>query len=289
MTSPWSVAACCIRGLDPLQGGRSTNEDNYLIAFRGQQRLLQDDQERVEAAQGSGLLAAVADGMGGHEQGAVASAAAVMAMGRLYQQGHPQDLELALHTHVLRAHQRLKARAEERGAPTMGTTLTAFWAIGGRLAWVHVGDSRLYLLRQGRLTQLSRDHTRGEFAERDGRSQPETGAGRLTQNFIFGSRGLGDNQAIRVDAGRDTGSVELAAGDRFLLTTDGVHAVLPQGELGRMLAARGDAEALATAVVQRALDAGSDDNLTALVFCVDALAVEAEAPQGQWSSPLSLG
>ena len=215
-------------------------------------------------------MVVVADGMGGHDHGALASGAAVQALARLFRGGRPADPELALHGFVLRAHRRLQDRARDRGAANMGTTLTVAWLLGDHVYWVHVGDSRLYIERDGTLQQLTRDHTRGEFASRDGRAQP-VGAEALTQNFIFGSRGLGDDRGIRVDAGTDTGAMRLRVGDRLLLTSDGVHGFVATHRVAAVLQATRAPEAAARRVVEEALAAGSDDNITALVVAVDAI------------------
>ena len=270
MAEQYTVGVVCIRGIGPERGGRSYNEDNYLVCHQGRARYRGTDGDMDVVAPGTGLLAVVADGMGGHEHGDIASGAAVQSMLRLYAKGRPVSPEKALHTFVLRAHNRLRDRAVSHGAENMGTTLTAIWAVDGEVSWVHVGDSRLYLLRGGMLTQLTRDHTRGEFAGRDGREQP-WGARALTQNFIFGSRGLGDDPGIRVDAGIDTGSLRLQPQDRLLLTSDGVHGFLERGQLEAGLAGKPAPEA-ARWLVEEAMGSGSDDNVTALVISVDALA-----------------
>lgn len=264
------IGVVSTRGIGPERGGREQNEDNYLVAQRREARFLGPHGEAVLEADGPGVMVVVADGMGGHDHGALASGAAVQALARLYRGGRPADPELALHSFVLRAHRRLQDRARDRGAANMGTTLTVAWLLGDHLYWVHVGDSRLYLERDGALQQLSRDHTRGEFATRDGRARP-VGAEALTQNFIFGSRGLGDDRGIRVDAGTDTGAVRLRVGDRLLLSSDGVHGFVAAHRVAAVLLAARAPDDAARRVVEEALAAGSDDNITALVVAVDAL------------------
>ena len=139
------------------------------------------------------------------------------------------------------------------------------------LWWAHVGDSRLYLLRGDDLVQVTRDHTRGEFAQRDGRATPRE-PGALCQGFLFGSRGLGDDRSIRIDPGKDTGRIPLAPGDRVLLCSDGLYGHLNVDELRHALADTPDAPAAASLLVETALDNESDDNLTALVIAVEELA-----------------
>ncbi len=268
MSERLRIGVVTTRGIGPERGGRAANEDNYLVCRDGEARFLSAEGVEVAPTDGVGTLVAVADGMGGHDHGALASGAAVQALSRLYRGGRPADPELALHSFVLRAHRRLQERARERGAANMGTTLTATWLLGDKAYWVHVGDSRLFHLRRGLLRQVSRDHTRGEFAARDGR-QPPPGADALTQNFIFGSRGLSDDRGIRVDAGTDTGALELAAGDRMLLCSDGVHGFLAARRIAEVLLGEHDPAGAARRLVEDAIAAGSDDNLTAVVVAVD--------------------
>lgn len=274
------VGVHCTRGIGPDRGGRVHNEDNYLLAQDGEVRWRGPAGEVVQAQEVAGLLVAVADGMGGHEHGAVASEAAVQALCRLVAEPRPPDAELALHTFILRAHRRLRERALARGNGNLGTTLTALWVFEQDAAWAHVGDSRLWRWRGGALAQLSRDHTRGEFAARDGR-EPPPAAGALAQNFLFGSRGLGNDAGIRVDAGTDTGTLALSPGDRFLLCSDGLHGFLGVEALGRRLGAEGlPPTEIARRLVEDAMAAGSDDNLTALVVIVDGVAPA-------WADPFS--
>ena len=269
------VGVVSTRGIGPERGGRVRNEDNYLVVAHGRARFLRDGVEHTMDTPGPGMMVVVADGMGGHEHGALASAAAVQAMARLVRAGRPVDPDLALHGFVVRAHRQLQLRARERGVGNMGTTLTVAWILGGRAHWVHVGDSRLWLVRDGALRQLSRDHTRGEFAERDGRGPPVSPQA-LTQNFIFGSRGLGDDDGIRVDAGMDTGTVPLQPGDRLLLTSDGVHGFLEARGIEAAVLSDPDPTKAARQVSEASIAAGSDDNITALVVSVDT--VETPSP-----------
>lgn len=231
--------------------------------------------ERERLADGTGVLLAVADGMGGHEHGGLASGAAVQALARLHARGRPRAPEQTLRTFVLKAHTRLRDLARDRGAANMGTTLTCAWILEDSVYWVHVGDSRLYLLRDGALSLVTRDHTRREFAARDGRPQPQPNA--LVQNFIFGSRGLGDDAMVRIDVGRDNGSFALRAGDRMLLASDGVFGPLTHDQLRGGLQSAVSATAAATTLAGGAMQAGGDDNVTALVLFVRHLTTDQSA------------
>lgn len=274
MGDRFDIAVMCSLGIGPKRGGRQWNEDNYVICLDGKARWRDSRAESSEAVDSPGVLIAVADGMGGHTRGDIASEAAVRAMIRLVRAGTPDDPEDALRRFVLHAHGRLYDQAAAQGAGSMGTTLTAAWILNGVASWVHVGDSRLYLLRGDELALMSPDHTRGEFARRDGRPPPRD-PGALVQGFVFGSRGLGDDRSLRLDPGKDTGRIPLWMGDRLLLCTDGLHGSLRHDAICQLLREAPDCATAASTLVHAAIASGSDDNVTALVL----EAVEVQRPE----------
>lgn len=259
-----SVGVVCSVGVGVARGGRSRNEDNYLVCQDGRATWRNDDAERSEAAAGEGVLLAVCDGMGGGEDGDVASTTAVRVLAKIYRPGTPRDPARALRKYVAESHRRLHEKAAEAGPVTMGTTLTACWLLEGYAAWVHVGDSRLYRFRDNTLEQVSSDHTRAEFAWRDNRStvsDPQA----LAQNFIYGSRGLGDDAAVRVEQERDADVFETRAGDRILLSSDGLHGSVDDASIADVLRHIADPQAAAVACVERAIARGATDNVTVLI------------------------
>jgi serine/threonine protein phosphatase PrpC len=257
------VGVACVRGVGPERGGRERNEDSYLVCSDGTAVLLDHDVILRDDAAGEGLLIAVFDGMGGHDSGQDASAMASRAVRDLYRPTVPRDVGRAMRRYVQEAHKRLYWSVKGEGPVAMGTTLTACWVIESRASWTSVGDSRLYLFRDGAVKQVSSDHTAHQFARRDG--MPETGPNHLVQSFIFGSRGLGDNTSLRLEQGLDAGTFSLERGDRLLLCTDGVWASIDDAQIGEVLRNPGTAGQAAAALVERAIARGSTDNLTALV------------------------
>lgn len=275
-----TVGVVCSVGVGPERGGRSRNEDNYLLCRDGRIAWREGDREESRRVpDGPGVLVAVADGMGGHEDGEIASAAAVQALSRLYGRAAPADPEAGLRTFVLEAHRRIRGRIAAGGPVKMGCTLTVAWLLEDRVYWAHVGDSRLYHWRHGRLTRLTRDHTRGEFARRDGRKEPRH-PNYLAQNFIYGSRGLGDDDGLRVDPGVDTGSFALAEGDRVVLCSDGLSARVEDPWIADAIANVPEPAACAVSLLERAVAALSDDNITAIVLRADQLCADNE-----WADP----
>jgi len=264
-----TIGVVCTTGIGTERGGRSRNEDNYLVCRGSQVRYRKGDAEEVKEAETCGVLIAVADGMGGHRDGDLASTAAVQAMSRLAaREPGSEDPENVLRDHVLTCHRRLRRKAAEHGPVRMGTTLTSAWVLDSELLWAHVGDSRLYFWRDGQLRCLTRDHTRGEFARRDGRTLGPD-AGYLAQNFVYGSRGIGDDDKIRIDPGLDTGRMRLVVGDRFLLCSDGLCGFVSDDRINDVLVERHNPQAAATALMERAIAAGSDDNISVLIGRVD--------------------
>ncbi len=251
-------------GAGQERGGRERNEDSYLVCQDGHVRWLADGVEHEEHREGEGILVAVFDGMGGHADGHVASATAARVLSKLYQPGTiPERPARVLSKYVQDAHRQLHAKAVAQGSVRMGTTLTAAWVLDRRAAWVHVGDSRLYLLRDDKLSRLTTDHTQNEFARRDSRT-PVSDGDRLAQTFIYGSRGLGGDERLRLDVGKDSGQLDLLAGDRLLLCTDGITSVLDDATIEATLG-EADVSAAPRSLLKLALDRESRDNVTALV------------------------
>ncbi len=267
-----TIGLVCSTGIESERGGRAANEDNYLVCRKGQIRFRDGDKEVIRQQEGAGVLLAVADGMGGHEDGALASAAAVQAFSLLFSKGRPQAPELALLRFVLKAHDRLHATVARRGSVRLGTTLTGAWILDGRMHWVHVGDSRLYFFR------LTADHTHREFALRDQRPIPPD-ADRLAQSFVYGSRGLGEDASVRVDPGRDTGSRHLRPGDIILLCTDGLTGFVDDHRIADALREVPQPAACAEVLVERAIASGSNDNITVMVARVDEIPRPSRAPK----------
>ncbi|CAN5354078.1 MerR family transcriptional regulator [soil metagenome] len=146
-----------------------------------------------------------------------------------------------------------------------GCTLTALVLAGGDVLVAHIGDSRAYRVREGRLEQLTRDHSVVQFLVDEGRLTPEEA--RLDDQRVVLHRALAP---LAPDAGADVGAPDLAVhrvlpSDRLVLTTDGVHARLDAPTLAALLLAEAPAPDVADAVVDAVRTAGADDNLTVVV------------------------
>ncbi len=207
-------------------------------------------------------LYAVADGMGGHTAGDVASATAVETISNGARAAHPETPE-DLAQLVTRANEAIweKARSDPslRG---MGTTCTLLMIDGEGAHIAHVGDSRAYLLRDGSLRQLTEDHTLVERMVREGRLSADEAARHPQRSVI--TRTLGVDPNVQVDLLHET----IGAGDRILLASDGLTAMVGANEIEHVLAEGDDPQEAADRLVEMANEAGGEDNVTVLVLHV---------------------
>lgn len=242
--SPPARAASALRvslGHASAQGPRPRNEDFVGAAT--------PEGEELEA---KGMLLAVADGVGGHAHGREAAEQTVRSLlADYFSTPQTWSVDKSVDT-VLGAVNRwlLGQSAKAREYAGMATTLTAVVLRGRRYHVAHVGDSRAYRWRAGELLRLTEDHTW---------AHPEF------DNVL--RRAIGLEARLLVD--HDDG--ELAAGDRFVLATDGVWTTLGDAGIAAVLQAQPDAQLAADALAQGALRRGATDNATALVANVDAL------------------
>ncbi|HXH56865.1 Stp1/IreP family PP2C-type Ser/Thr phosphatase, partial [Iamia sp.] len=207
---------------------------------------------------------AVADGMGGHQGGEVASAIAVETLEAVISEPTTASVVEA----VKEANRRIFSRAEDttelRG---MGTTLVAIALVNQdgadeEIAWVNVGDSRVYLLRDGELHQLSRDHSLVEDLRRGGQLSEEEAAIHPQRNIL--TRALGIDQEVEVDSD----SLLPLTGDRFLLCSDGLFNEVDPTTLVDTLTSGEDPDAVAHELVRLANAGGGRDNITCVVVDV---------------------
>ncbi|HEY2804182.1 MAG TPA: Stp1/IreP family PP2C-type Ser/Thr phosphatase, partial [Actinomycetota bacterium] len=210
---------------------------------------------------------AVADGMGGHKGGDVASSLAIQVLGDAL----PSDgAEL-----VERVREANRAVYERSSSDTtvegMGTTMTATIAGGGALRLAHVGDSRAYLLREGTLRRLTEDHTLVQRMVSEGHLTEEEASVHPQRSVI--TRVLGVEDRVQIDEG----AVEVRDGDRILLCTDGLTGMVSEEEIETILKRAPDPQAAADQLVAAANEAGGLDNVTAVVLDIEVDAEEQRA------------
>jgi len=205
-------------------------------------------------------LLVIADGMGGHAAGELASASAIAVFAALDSTEPPIDeLPEALQGALTRVGEELdRVSVGDPSLAGLGTTLTAISWRDGLAVVTHVGDSRAYLLRDGELQRLTRDHTYVQALVDAGRITEEQAANHPQRSLI--TRALDG----RRDVEGDLSVRELRAHDRILLCSDGLSGVVKDSELAELLA-EGDPTGAVTALVDAALAAGASDNVTVVV------------------------
>jgi protein phosphatase len=205
-------------------------------------------------------LFAVADGMGGAKAGEVASSLAAAAVQESGDDGESGEARVA--ALIEEANRRVFRRAtEDREASGMGTTMTVALVEDEQVAIGHVGDSRAYLIRGGRLEQLTDDHSLVAELVRSGKLTPEEAESHPQRSVI--TRALGTEADVDVD----TFSVEAAPGDLFLLCSDGLTTMVDDETiLDAVERHRRNLKAAAKALVNAANRGGGEDNITVVFF-----------------------
>ncbi|MDH2428048.1 PP2C family serine/threonine-protein phosphatase [Sphaerisporangium sp. TRM90804] len=210
-------------------------------------------------------LLAVADGMGGHSHGEVASATVIAALSSLDGEPPGADPLGTLEVAITEAGHRLKDMAGSDPKLTgMGTTLTAMLWDGMRFALAHIGDSRAYMLRDGSLYQITRDHTLVQSLVDDGQMTAEQAAAHPRRSLLM--RALGGSGSVEPDLSMR----EARAGDRYLVCSDGLSGVVGPQALHETLTGFDDLGAAADRLIQLARDGGGPDNITCVVAEVPA-------------------
>jgi protein phosphatase len=224
----------------------------------GRQRQGNEDNFFVRAP-----LFAVADGMGGAQAGEVASEMAVECFDAGVGAGSPADaLVRIIEEANRRIHERSQSDAQRAG---MGTTVTAAYVGEGDVTIAHVGDSRAYLFRDGDLVRLTRDHSlvgelvaRGKLTEEQAESHP--------QRSVI-TRALGPEPDVEVDIE----VFEARPGDVFMLCSDGLTSMVPEGRVKPMLEGAQSLEAAGRELIAAANEAGGRDNITVILFRLESV------------------
>ncbi|MGZ3420343.1 MAG: PP2C family protein-serine/threonine phosphatase [Polyangiales bacterium] len=239
----------------------------------GKKRTLNEDAFLVDDDLG---LYLVADGMGGHAAGEIASSEAVATAYGMVKQAHGslKKLQGALDDAQTRAARRLMESAIQaatymvytlaeldREKSGMGTTITGLLVLGDHAVTAQVGDSRIYQIRDGEVRQLTEDHTLIAWQLREGIITQEEARRSPHKNVI--TRAVGNREYVQVD----TNLVPLAQGDRYLICSDGLHGYLRAAEIPE-IAERGGEEAV-QAFIDLANERGGKDNSTAILVEIE--------------------
>jgi len=226
-------------------------------------------------------LFVVADGMGGHVAGEVASRVAVEAIEAFIHETagadknrtwpFPFDPTVSLEANRLRAAFRLANRkiasaiADSQDLRGMATTASAVLLGPQGASVAHVGDSRVYVLRSGKLEQITHDHSWVEEQVRAGTLTPTAARQHPWRNVVTRALSGGEDPEV------DVTDIVPRAGERYLLCSDGLFTVVPDGRIAELLGdMKAPLDAISGALVAAANDAGGPDNITALILQIDA-------------------
>jgi protein phosphatase len=225
--------------------------ESFGISHKGCVRELNEDSYLVEPQTG---LWVVADGMGGHDAGEVASASIVDHLSTIGIASSAPDLRARFEDRLSRANAEIRGISESRGI-TIGSTVAALLAIDGRFACLWAGDSRVYLIRNGSIAQISRDHTevqelldRGMISAAEALTWPR-------RNVITHAVGVSDEFVIDFHQG------ELMPGDIFVLGTDGLTAHVTDAEIQAAVVSA-KPRAACEELLEMVLARGGTDNVT---------------------------
>ncbi|HEV2127730.1 MAG TPA: protein phosphatase 2C domain-containing protein [Thermomicrobiales bacterium] len=229
-------------------GGRDHNEDAVLAVQIGDG--------------GNAWLLAVADGMGGHEGGEVASRLGIETLQQQFAGPLPDDVALELKRAYRQANDRIWAEGGQQSATHMGTTLVAAVINGSYLTIANVGDSRAYLIRGSQVLQVTQDHSL--VAEQVERGEIEAGTERQSpqRNVLTAAVGTTERLDRKLPAIYE---LSLIPEDRLLLCSDGFHDVVEQRDYAAQLAG-GDPSTLAMSLASLAEQRGTTDNVSAVVL-----------------------
>lgn len=220
---------------------RKDNEDNYLVSIeRG--------------------LFVVADGMGGHVGGQIASRLAVQVLDGELAGGYDNDPGTKLQETLLKANDLILNYAQnEQQYSGMGTTVTAALVRNGTVYIAHIGDSRAYLYRSGTLVQLTQDHSLVNELFLNGSLTLDEMLSHPQRNIL--TRALGTQKSPNIDMT----SFPTLPGDMLLLCTDGLHGLVFSDDIKRILAKNSTLKAKLKEMVQLSLERGGNDNITAVL------------------------
>ena len=259
---------------------REQNEDSFVVFRMGRflERVASNvpEESLPSHREDSGWLMAVADGLGGHSAGEVASRTALSSMLNLIirsprwalrlddpatRDADIQGLLERTTRYLQGVHDAVRARAaSDQQLEGMGTTLTVAYSVGNDLFVVHVGDSRAYLLRDGRLRRITRDHTLAQsYADQGLIPQAEVESHELG-HVLTRAMGAGDAHPEG-----EIHHLDVQHGDRLLLCSDGLTRCVPESEIASLLSSLADSDEACRALVERALALGGGDNITAIV------------------------
>ncbi len=203
----------------------------------------------------------VADGMGGHFAGDVASQMVVSAMDALEPPGFLSKFVAAVEQRLVETNTRLREYAEREETHTIGSTVVALLVYGEHAVCLWAGDSRMYRYRDGRLEQISQDHALVEELLERGVLTPEQAVDHPHGNLVTRAVGAADRLFVDIEM------IPIQAGDLFILCSDGLEKEVAEQEMS-VMAEESDTSRLSHALLERALAYGARDNVTVITVAI---------------------
>ncbi len=259
---------------------RKNNEDRYFLSSY-----------RLEEGNTSSLLAIVADGIGGHRAGEIAAQITVETIVEKVTSGAGSNPVVELQEAVLEANQAVTHASQEPERLGMGSTLTVAWIIGPRLYITSVGDSRIYLLRRGKLRQITIDHTWVQEAIDHQIITPEEASrhpkAHVLRRYIGSREAIQPDMRLRLSPKEKTAASEANQGltlhpkDQILLCTDGLTDVVQDQEIQSILEDHTPEKAVEK-LVSLARERGGPDNITVVALAVPSGAWKLRSLRARW-------
>jgi len=223
---------------------------------KGTKKGLNEDRTLIKRFDDNAFLVAVADGMGGEPAGDLAAQIVIDRLESVDSNSYSvsEDLLKAVNAANLDISEKVNQNIRLEG---MGTTVSAVFNRDGLCHWIHVGDSRIYLVRDGRLKQITEDQSVPGLLLAEGKLTKEEARVHLLRNLLFQGVGCGDITP-------DTGTFGVTRGDVLLLATDGLHSALPEEVMAEMLFSTPDLKEKLRTLVKAALEANSQDDISVI-------------------------
>lgn len=243
---------------------RKNNEDSFTVADLDTGKRIDDANQMLSMdVRERGVLLVVSDGMGGHAAGEVASALVVDSVrGSLGESENAESIQRLIEQAVQRANTDVFEAARNNAREGMGATLTAV-LVHKREAYIaEVGDSRAYVLRRGRLRQMTKDQSFVQVLLDSGAITSDQAKNFVQKNWIVQAMGLEPNVHVAI------GRLHLRDGDRLLLCSDGLYGLVEEGELSNILQ-KEDLTVACNEMIDRANELGGTDNITAIVAKIE--------------------
>ena len=231
------------------------------LSKKGVKNKVNEDRYITNTLKNNSELLAVSDGMGGEPAGDVASELAISSIKKVEEIPDSNECDF-LSEFLIKADEKIAAFSDNKpGCEGMGTTMTCVLIKKNTLYWAHVGDSRIYVNKNGNLMQITKDQTLGQFLLEEGEITEKELTSHYSSNILDQCLGHGEIEP-------ETGSITLKKGDHILLSTDGIHKKLNNNKIEEILNSDKETLLKAEELITKSLEAGSNDDITLILVTI---------------------